>query len=80
MVGKQQVFIQDWLQLLLPTGRDKEEVAMLLELVHHVSVAQEKQREDSPNHSRPGNSFPPLILLQFFCMNLIILCKPAAHF
>lgn len=79
MDKQQQVFIQDWLQLLLPTDRNKEEVFMLLELIHHISVAQAKQRENSPNHSTPGIRFPPLILLQLFCMSLIILCKPAAH-
>lgn len=54
MMGKQQqIFIQDWLQLLLPTGRDKEEVSMLLEQTHHVSVAQAKQREQpKPQQTR----------------------------
>jgi len=60
-MGKQQeVFIQDCLQFFLPKGRDTEEVPLLLELTHHISVAQAKQRQDSPNHRRPGTKFSPL--------------------
>lgn len=79
MDKEKQVFFQDWLQFLLPTGRDKEGVSTLMEQPHHISAAQTKQGEDSPNHSRASTRLPPLILLQFFYMSLIILCKPAAH-